>query len=468
MSRVSARRRFALTGSLIVALFAASSVAAFAAPVVLEDDSFRDVSTGAGDWSYGGTNTTPCLTAGSLATPVSSIPSCGIGETAGSGFLRFTDSGSQASYVILNTPIDTTLGLEISFDMFQYGGGVDPGDGMTLMFIDGTASPTTSGATGAALGYASYGSTPGIVGGYAAIAFDSYGAFSAVGVGSGGAPNQPNSVVVRGSEATNYAYITRTLASGSLSSGTSWDRELARRPVVVSISRQGIMSIAVDYGAGLVTELAGIDLTTINGENSMPESLKLGFTASTGGAYNWHGIQDLQVSTLAPDLSVSVAPGSIDPATMLGSIAMTVSNDAGAGSTAAAVTLTSTLPAGISAVSATGTGWSCSIAGQLVTCTRAGTGADRVHAAESYPPVTVGLSAASATSLPATITASVTVLDDADESNDTGSGEVTLDAALAVTGASSIEGATVLALLLAAAGAVAIGSRTLRARRPLV
>lgn len=459
MSLKSTGRRMVATGVLIIALCATSSVAAFAAPVVLDDESFRGSSTAADAWLYGGSNTAPCLTAGTGATPVTSLPSCGIGEAPGDGILRLTESNSQASYVILNTPIDTTRGLEISFDMFQYGGGFDPGDGMALMFIDGAVTPTSSGATGAGLGYASIGSTPGIAGGYAAIAFDTYGAFSAVGVGSGGAPNQANSIVVRGSEATNYQYITRVAASGSLSSGTSWDRELARRPVVVNISRLGIMSVAIDYGSGFVTELTGIDLTTINGEGSMPESLKLGFTASTGGATNWHGVQDFTVTTLAPDLAIGLAPGSIDPGTLQGSMSMTVSNDAAAGSTNDTVTLTSTLPAGITALSATGTGWSCATVGQLVTCTRAGTGADRLHAGESYPNVTMNLAASSVAALPVTITASVSIADDADAANNSAAGELTLGAALADTGANSVGWGLVLALLMTVAGVVAIRAR---------
>jgi len=60
------------------------------------------------------------------------------------------------------------------------------------------------------------------------------------------------------------------------------------------------------------------------------------------------------------------------------------------GSTTAAVTVTDTLPAGLTPISATGTGWgpgvnACSIAGQTVTCTRM----NALAPGASYPPITI-------------------------------------------------------------------------------
>ena len=55
-----------------------------------------------------------------------------------------------------------------------------------------------------------------------------------------------------------------------------------------------------------------------------------------------------------------------------GAYTITVSNAAGSGPTTGTITVTDTLPTGLTYVSGTGTGWSCSAVGQAVTCTTAG------------------------------------------------------------------------------------------------
>jgi len=423
-------RRVGLAAAISAALILAVSTPASAVSIVLHTENFANSLSTAGAWIYGGSRT-PCLTAGT-GTTVGSIPGCGFGDTAGSGVLHLTDGNSQSSYVILNNPVATSVGLQVSFDMFQYGGGSDPGDGMAFMLIDGSVTPSSAGASGAAIGYGSYGVTPGIAGGYVGVAFDTYGAFSNPGVGDGGTPLGPNSISVRGSEATNYNFITGVPASGALANGGTFNRELARRHVVVTISSQNIMSVAVDYGSGLVTELDGIDLATINGVGSLPATLKVGISAGTGGSYDIQEVQNFELTTLAPDLGVTVSDGSLDPSTLRGSVGITVAADAAGGSTTGPVTVTSTLPSRSTPLSAIGTGWTCSIVGQLVTCTRTGTGADRLDAGESYPPITLGLAVTSTAVLPLTIGASVVATDDTTTANNSDSGALTVGVAGAV------------------------------------
>ena len=60
------------------------------------------------------------------------------------------------------------------------------------------------------------------------------------------------------------------------------------------------------------------------------------------------------------------------------------------GATSGVVTMNDTLPIGITPTSATGTGWSCSVSGQTVSCVRA----DAVAPAGSYPSITVNVSRA--------------------------------------------------------------------------
>jgi uncharacterized repeat protein (TIGR01451 family) len=65
---------------------------------------------------------------------------------------------------------------------------------------------------------------------------------------------------------------------------------------------------------------------------------------------------------------------------------VTVSNAAGAGSTSGAVTVTDTVPSGLTLVSMLGTGWQCAAS----TCTRS----DSLVAGASYPPITVTVNVA--------------------------------------------------------------------------
>ncbi len=76
-----------------------------------------------------------------------------------------------------------------------------------------------------------------------------------------------------------------------------------------------------------------------------------------------------------------------------GAYTITVSNAAGVEPEDNAVTVTDTLPTGLTYVSGTGTGWGCSNAAQIVTCTHAAS----LAAGASFPPITltvgVGLAA---------------------------------------------------------------------------
>ncbi len=73
------------------------------------------------------------------------------------------------------------------------------------------------------------------------------------------------------------------------------------------------------------------------------------------------------------------------------------------GATSGVVTMNDTLPIGITPTSATGTGWSCSVSGQTVSCVRN----DAVAPAGSYPSITVNVSVLQ--TAPATVTNTATV-----------------------------------------------------------
>ena len=70
---------------------------------------------------------------------------------------------------------------------------------------------------------------------------------------------------------------------------------------------------------------------------------------------------------------------------------LTVSN-IGGGPTSGPVTVNDTVPAGLTPTAAAGAGWTCNIAGQAVTCTRA----DALDAGASYPAITLTVNVAPA------------------------------------------------------------------------
>ena len=74
-----------------------------------------------------------------------------------------------------------------------------------------------------------------------------------------------------------------------------------------------------------------------------------------------------------PDVELGLVKdlGQFDPATMLATWVIAVTNN-GPNVSQNPIVVTDVLPAGLTFVSATGTGWVCGVAGQTVTCTFAG------------------------------------------------------------------------------------------------
>ncbi|PID31800.1 hypothetical protein CR970_03905 [Candidatus Saccharibacteria bacterium] len=353
--------------------------------VQLLNESFTGVSTPSNAWISGGAASSEkaCLTAATTSA-TGSIPACvgGPFDADGDGYLRLTnDQTTQSGFAIYDTPISATAGLDIQFTMHQYGG--TSADGISFFLVDGASNPTEPGAYGGSLGYASDSvlSAPGIVGGYVGIGFDVFGNFSAPTFGTGGPGVTPNAIVVRGSEATNYQYVNGVVASSSLH-GTN--RTDSARDIRILVDTDSVMSVMVDYGSGYVTELANIDLKTING-NTMPSTFKLGFAASTGGQTDFHEIRMLSVNSLQPNVSVSVSHSGTLGIGDTAPFYVNVSNDANAADTTGSITTSTTLPEGIVPVSASGNGWTCTITGQTVDCTTS----TALPAGSSLPVITI-------------------------------------------------------------------------------
>jgi hypothetical protein len=408
-----------------------SSGTATAAPIAGE--TFRGISTQANQWTSGGGDELACLTA-ATTNAANSIPACTEGplDSAGSGALRLTSAtNSQSGFAFYNTAIPSDEGLKVSFDMYQYGSTSGTGaDGISFFLIDGTANPTIPGALGGSLGYSSSdgGDTPGLVGGYVGVGFDRYGNFSDENFGTDGIGRVPNSIAVRGSEDSGYQYVTTKVAEGSIANDGTNVRANALRKVIVSISTNNIMTVSVDYndGEGYVTELSGLDLNTINGEGSLPDTFKFGFAASTGGSNNIHEINGLSIDPLDPKLKLRITNDTGFKQDEAAQYTIYVENDEGAEETTDDITVISTLPDGMKPSSAAGDGWTCSVVGQVVSCTRPGSGPDALQPGEETPGIVVKLSVDEELSSSQSITTTAETANGAAESGSEVEGAITV------------------------------------------
>jgi uncharacterized repeat protein (TIGR01451 family) len=107
--------------------------------------------------------------------------------------------------------------------------------------------------------------------------------------------------------------------------------------------------------------------------------------------------------------------------------ALTVTNG-GIGSSSGMVTVTDTLPAGLTATAIAGTGWSCTLA--TLTCTRS----TALAAGASYPPITLTVNVAASAAASVTNTATVSGGGDVNTANNTTSDVTTIDAPVAAGG----------------------------------
>lgn len=319
---------------------------------VLLRETFTEADVTTTPWIFGtgsAGSANPFLTARATTDPsANGLPGSSTGvalDPSGSGVLRLTNANfDQDAFVIYNSPIASNAGLSITFDFFAYGGttrnATAPAgaDGISFFLIDGAASPTRPGAFGGSLGYAQKlaDGIAGIEGGYIGIGLDEFGNFSnPTDVGPtgpqqrvGGPGRIPDSVSVRGSSGTNYAYLG---GSGTLSPGIdnvgATNRNDAARRARLDITPAGLLTVRVDLNndgdfldPGEVA-LENFDAVVNNGP--IPASFKFGFASSTGDSTNIHEVRNVSITTFTTppttaDASATVAPNSIVNLTGLG------------------------------------------------------------------------------------------------------------------------------------------------------
>src|ERR1700722_493859 len=223
------RRRALITvGSLVCGLFVAitinSSAGAATAPLVNEP--FTGTSVAASSWvlpsaSGAGEVDSACLTASSN-TAETPIPGCGTAAGPQAGLQLTQPVGDQEGGLAYTSSVPSSLGLDVTFDSYQYAGTGADGIVFFLAASDPTnanASPITLGPDGGYLGYSSD-VTDGVAGlthGYLGIGLDPYGnytnpGFSGSGCTAGADGGVPNSITVRGpgNGTSGYCLVSTT------------------------------------------------------------------------------------------------------------------------------------------------------------------------------------------------------------------------------------------------------------------
>lgn len=410
-----------LSGFILVGLGAAS---AGAATSTLVNELFTGTSTTSPNWvlpaASTGASNEACLTLGDGTGPVGGC------ATAGSqaGLQLTTDNGGREGGLVYSSSVPSSLGLDVTFDSYQYS--PDPADanhgadgiGFFLAASDpnnASASPITLGLVGGHLGYSTDGTTPGLTHGYLGFGLDVYGSYSNKDLDPACAETHaaaPESVAVRGPGNGTSGYCL--LQSTQLSNSTLDSTDPQVVPVEVAVNptsadettASGLFVKAGNYavevspiGAGAVplaetgpgpldepapapiietwplpSDAANVpDGSWVDGKG-VPFQLTFGWSASTGSNKDYHTISNVIVQTLngaPPALAVNLTDNSGGTAhtgqTVTYSAATTLSGSA----ETRPITLTDKFPADLVPQTSGlgGTGWSCGVSGQTVTCT---------------------------------------------------------------------------------------------------
>ncbi|OAR22635.1 hypothetical protein A8W25_23800 [Streptomyces sp. ERV7] len=228
-----------------------------------------------------------------------------------SGWLRLTPaSNSQAGSWQMKDSFSTSLGIVAQFTYATYGGKTTEGkrgDGMAFFLADGSAA-TGTGAVGGSLGYACAGLTVrctsnGVPGAFLGIGLDEFGNFSSSITGASGPGTQPNKVVLRGGGNGTTGYRFGTSADGPGSTVETGSRDSYRTVRIAVQPKNGKLLVSVwsDSGPGTASArlITDFDVSTITNQPSLPSTLRVGFSGSTGGATNIHEVGDLTINVPA-------------------------------------------------------------------------------------------------------------------------------------------------------------------------
>lgn len=432
------KRAHRLVSVALVALLAATLGVTFAgtaaaAGTVLFDQPFAN-NTPSGTGAVvkpaptSGTNGA-CLTAtGNAATgvlkscPPSTVPAPTVNDAPESGTLSLTPlQTSKSGGVFAATSVPTSQGLDVTFDLFQYGGGSFAADGIAfaLSAVDpaNPTAPMNMGPTGGSLGYSTYSTLGGLANAYLGVGFDVYGNFSSKTYQGGLCPSSilvketgrsPSQVLVRGPGHGTVGYCaltgTGTIATPPVVPLHGVDRtsskvavEIVVNPNKTSIITASSLTVPAESflvaftpaGGGaqrLLTAGLPVMSATMVGAASwldadgLPKQLAFGWVGSTGANIDNHEVANVKVSSLASvdrltvsQLNYTPAAATVTTALPTGSpVSYVVTPGVSGLADAGPISVTETVPVGVRPLAATGTGWVCaSPVGQTITCSNA-------------------------------------------------------------------------------------------------
>lgn len=271
-------------------------------------------------------------------------------DNKGPGYLQLTDNqGGQTGTVLYNEPVQSSLGLDVQFYMWQFNSASTnpPADGTGFFLVDGSTDLSKQGPQGGnyggALGYSAMeggskgedGETvPGLANGVLGVGFDTYGNYSSkrdvggsnVRTNNGADVNQTYSVTVRGAGAQDWngdwtkgydilaqkqlnrderSYLQTSAPSqtGNRTDKENVDNQANGTLVSIHITPSSQDLNGDQYITITLTDEDDRSTTPINGvklQEKLPALVKFGFSASTGSNKDVHFIRGLEVSTVLP------------------------------------------------------------------------------------------------------------------------------------------------------------------------
>ncbi|WP_421692425.1 DUF6701 domain-containing protein [Vibrio metschnikovii] len=221
--------------------------------------------------------------------------------------LRLTEAvNNQATAVTYQRIFPAANNLvQVELDYYAWANLTGNGaDGISLIFSDATVTPRTGGF-GGSLGYAprtdATPAVPGFAGGWLGIGLDEWGNFANPTEGRvGGVGFIPQSITVRGSQASNYQYLTHQTVSPKIDLRPTNTPGPGDRYLIEIDSRnanQVLLSIRRTNNNTTTTILNQYSIP-LNQQGAIPEEFFLSLAGSTGGSVNHHEIDNFRVCAL--------------------------------------------------------------------------------------------------------------------------------------------------------------------------
>jgi large repetitive protein len=210
--------------------------------------------------------------------------------------------------------------------------------------------------------------------------------------------------------AINPSGTATSTSSGLSVPANSWIVAFSPLYGAVQATQTGLLPTTLTNAA-----LATFPASWINQTTKIPYQLTFGWTASTGGANETHEINNVVAQSLlgpVPALTLTTADNEngLMVAGNHGNLVLSPGTSASGGTEANTLTVTDTLPAGMTPGTATSpSDWSCGTAAQVVTCTY--TPASAIAAGTALPNITIPITLAAGLSGSVSSTAGISSTD---------------------------------------------------------